>query len=73
MEQGGASSGMTSISGASEPLDWQFLQCFGERTPGEEIQEGRSFIIGVVPKTWIIPYNLTARIGLIFSRNCDRP
>lgn len=22
-----------------EPLDWQFLQCFGERTPGEEIQE----------------------------------
>ena len=24
-----------------EPLDWQFLQCFGERTPGEEIQEGR--------------------------------
>jgi hypothetical protein len=23
-----------------EPLDWQFLQCFGERTPGEEIQEG---------------------------------
>lgn len=23
-----------------EVLDWQFLQCFGERTPGEEIQEG---------------------------------
>lgn len=23
-----------------EPLDFQFLQCFGERTPGEEIQEG---------------------------------
>lgn len=22
-----------------EALDWQFLQCFGERTPGEEIQE----------------------------------
>ena len=20
--------------------DWQFLQCFGERTPGEDIQEG---------------------------------
>ncbi len=24
----------------SQPLNWQFLQCFGERTPGEEIQEG---------------------------------
>lgn len=21
-------------------LDWNFLQCFGERTPGEEVQEG---------------------------------
>jgi hypothetical protein len=20
--------------------EWQFLQCFGERTPGEEVQEG---------------------------------
>ena len=20
--------------------DWHFLQCFGERTPGEEIQDG---------------------------------
>ena len=31
----------TSKSGSAlEPLDWHFLQCFGERTPGEEIQEG---------------------------------
>lgn len=30
----------SSISGATaEPIQWQFLQCFGERTPGEEIQE----------------------------------
>ena len=27
---------------ALEPLDWHFLQCFGERTPGEEIQEGEA-------------------------------
>lgn len=27
------------LAGA-EPVDWQFLQCFGERTPGEEVQEG---------------------------------
>lgn len=24
---------------AQQPLEWQFLQCFGERTPGEDIQE----------------------------------
>ena len=24
----------------SEPLEWSFLQCFGERSPGEDIQEG---------------------------------
>ncbi|GBF92816.1 hypothetical protein Rsub_05435 [Raphidocelis subcapitata] len=23
----------------AEPLSWSFLQCFGERTPGEEVQE----------------------------------
>ena len=26
--------------------DWQFLQCFGERTPGEDIQEGVHELIG---------------------------
>ena len=31
---------MAGFSG--RPLDWQFLQCFGERTPGEEIQDGKS-------------------------------
>lgn len=24
------------------PVEWQFLQCFGERTPGEEVQDGES-------------------------------
>lgn len=24
---------------AGPPMEWQFLQCFGERTPGEDIQE----------------------------------
>ncbi len=31
----------TASRNANEPLDWHFLQCFGERTPGEEIQDGR--------------------------------
>ena len=30
----------TTSRNANEPLDWHFLQCFGERTPGEEIQDG---------------------------------
>jgi hypothetical protein len=28
------------VAPGAEPLEWQFLQCFGERTPGEEVQEG---------------------------------
>ena len=35
-----AATGSTAANGGSDPLEWQFLQCFGERTPGEEIQEG---------------------------------
>lgn len=27
---------------ALESGEWQFLQCFGERTPGEEVQDGAS-------------------------------
>ncbi|DBB09913.1 hypothetical protein WJX82_004988 [Trebouxia sp. C0006] len=34
-----AATGSTAANGGSDPLEWQFLQCFGERTPGEEIQE----------------------------------
>jgi hypothetical protein len=29
------------------PVEWQFLQCFGERTPGEEVQEGACGDLGV--------------------------
>ena len=36
----GPASLSTASVNQSEPLDWQFLQCFGERTPGEKIQEG---------------------------------
>lgn len=29
--------------GATEELEWQFLQCFGQPTENEEIQEGPLF------------------------------
>jgi len=39
----GGASEPAGAGGASEPagaLDWNFSQVFGERTPGEEVQEG---------------------------------
>jgi hypothetical protein len=29
---------------SAEPLEWHFSQVFGERTPGEEVQEGDSHV-----------------------------
>ena len=34
-----ASSATTNVQGR-ETSEWQFLQCFGERAPGEDVQEG---------------------------------
>lgn len=39
----GESCGRGTMAAASEPLgqlDWNFSQVFGERTPGEEVQDG---------------------------------
>ena len=39
----GESDGRGTMAAASEPLgqlDWNFSQVFGERTPGEEVQDG---------------------------------
>ena len=34
-------SNAASTSGSSQDTgEWHFLQCFGERTPGEDIQDG---------------------------------
>lgn len=32
--------------GAAEPLEWHFSQVFGERAPGEEVQEGERPRVG---------------------------
>jgi len=42
MDAGPGPGSIAALDGA-QPRDWQFLQCFGERTPGEEIQEGVEF------------------------------
>lgn len=42
MSNGGAKAAVASV-GAPQPLDWKFSQVFGERTAGEEVQEGVIF------------------------------
>lgn len=37
---GGGEGPATSGAAATVPLDWKFSQVFGERTAGEEVQEG---------------------------------
>lgn len=34
--------------GTSQPLDWKFSQVFGERTAGEEVQEGITVILVMI-------------------------
>ncbi|PSC76183.1 Serine threonine phosphatase 2A 55 kDa regulatory subunit B beta isoform isoform B [Micractinium conductrix] len=36
---GGAGAGGSKKAGPAEPLEWHFSQVFGERSPGEEVQE----------------------------------
>lgn len=42
MNGGGGSVGLQASSavGVPQPLEWKFSQVFGERTAGEEVQEG---------------------------------
>jgi len=37
---GGGEEATTPAAEGSQPLDWKFAQVFGERTAGEEVQEG---------------------------------
>jgi len=37
-----ASGGFEGHCSSRDDSDWHFLQCFGERTPGEEIQDGEA-------------------------------
>ena len=38
---GGGGGGGGEVASAAAPLDWKFSQVFGERTAGEEVQEGK--------------------------------
>jgi hypothetical protein len=40
-----AGTSRTNGGDSDDALDWNFLQCFGERTPGEEVQEGTTALL----------------------------
>lgn len=43
-----ALAGPSGASASAEPLEWHFSQVFGERSPGEEVQEG-GWALGMLP------------------------
>ena len=51
----------------SAQSEWQFLQCFGERTPGEDIQEGRFKFKGASVIKHATLYNKTHQRRMIMS------
>jgi serine/threonine-protein phosphatase 2A regulatory subunit B len=44
------------VAAAPVPLEWKFAQVFGERTAGEEVQEGtiRSVVRVLILRCWIL-------------------
>ena len=53
--------GPAEMAGSVEPLDWQFSQVFGERSPGEEVQEGKNAILGQLSLLAVAPVGCASR------------
>lgn len=45
MDSGDGGEVASAAAGPPPPLEWKFSQVFGERTAGEEVQEGKKMII----------------------------
>lgn len=54
MTGGDGGGDVTAPASAPAPLDWKFSQVFGERTAGEEVQEGKRVYIYVFIYLYII-------------------
>jgi serine/threonine-protein phosphatase 2A regulatory subunit B len=56
MNGGGSEEAAEAVEAAPVPLEWKFAQVFGERTAGEEVQEGtiRSVVRVLILRCWII-------------------
>ena len=65
METASASAG----SESADPLKWDFLQCFGERSPGEDIQEGAQPLLCRTVTRWATPRQQSPR-GAAESGDC---
>lgn len=42
---------------AAPPLEWKFSQVFGERTAGEEVQEGKSLLFSICFRDFWISFS----------------
>jgi serine/threonine-protein phosphatase 2A regulatory subunit B len=56
MNGGGSEEAAEAVAAAPVPLEWKFAQVFGERTAGEEVQEGtiRSVVRVLILRCWIL-------------------
>lgn len=52
-----------------QPLDWRFSQVFGERSAGEEVQEGRHRDSLVILYTCIYAASITSALSLPIASN----
>lgn len=58
-----------------QPLDWRFAQVFGERSAGEDVQEGTSVLEirticgGLLG--WVVPVGCPGAVGIGWARCLD--
>lgn len=58
----GGDEAMEAPAASSQPLEWKFSQVFGERTAGEEVQEGIFRIVLL----WTMPFRFICWIQLVY-------
>lgn len=66
MKRSGVIVAGTTTAEAPPPLEWKFSQVFGERTAGEEVQEGMSFLIPYSDRFLVVVNELTISLGFFF-------
>lgn len=72
MDGGGGGGGevASAAAGPPAPLDWKFSQVFGERTAGEEVQEGKWSISGCERILFALGLDLSFRVWVSVDLIC---
>lgn len=66
MKRSGVIVAGTTTAEAPPPLEWKFSQVFGERSAGEEVQEGMSFLIPYSDRFSVVVNELRISLGFFF-------